>query len=1367
MVQDGAVLTAVSYSILAKLVALVGIGLIHRCCTAALLNRYRIPCINERVLTFLVFVEVLICGGPVLFLVFDGDGWLLAGTSVVDAIFSLIFLLERVQNLVCHSVPCFRMFCLLRLISAVPIMLALSAISTSIPTSDGLTDVHMVGLLVSFTARTTLTLAVGLLGGLSFVLRPQQLPPEQLYGEQIYHPVLSNSTHDGDEHVRSAASVQQFRFTDNERTYSYTFSWIDEVFDIAAARTLRENDVPELSPDCDCAYNSNLLRSAWSAYESNDEPARKGTSLVYNWKWRRQLRASKLLRRGSLVPALIKVYATEYLSLGGYVLVYISSAFAGPMLISKLVQSREYDAPAMVTAFYVAALVLSRIVYSASYNYFNFLITQIKIAATAAIKGCIYSKILAMSTDSRREYTAGNISTIYTVDVDRIVTALANFHSWYMFPLQIVFGLVLLYCEVSYAMFAGLATILAVMLLNNFIFAHQKRENDEIMRCKDERLKFINEYLSSVLIVKLNVWEKKFHEFIDEKRKEELYHVWRFLNINAALIFIFWLVPCLVSVITITVYVVVLKKDITASKIFTTLALFRMLQEPLRAFPGLMSQCFQALTSMERMRKFYIMKEMRLVQRLSQPGTGNSHMIDIPMGLAFQWNEPRDRKTSESDVADNADAGIELSSLTTPLNVERDICTESKAFVDAIVRTGEATSKNDFTLSITSNIKITAGELVVVSGPVGSGKSSLLAAILGEMYPCVASAAPLQISMYGSVALVSQQPWIQNLSIRDNILFGKEYEPSRYQDVLRVCCLFPDLKELPERDRTLIGERGVNLSGGQRARISLARAVYADVDILLMDDILSALDPAVATYVFAECIVKYLATRTRVLATHNPDVISSSQVNRILRLVGGVCDQETYGKTVSNTDDVASERAQGNPTQHNDAFSTILALTDPHEVSKVTKRSGGISSVEERAEGRVDRQVYVRYLTAMGGMRFVGFLCVVQTTWQVLSISSDLYLSHWTKESSSLQHHRLVQNLVTYSILSIGSGCVVLARSLTVSWSGYAAAKWIFEEVMGSLMKAPMAWYDKNPTGRILNRLSDDQSKIDSNLPFAVGSIFAMVFSMIGDLVTVTIATKYLVVGLIPAGWCYVRVMQRFLAASREIQRMQSIAQSPVLSLMSETTVGVSVVRASGQEIVDIFMRRHESLINVHSQMQYAAIATKSWFIFRIQLLGAFVLMVIACLASFPIAGSSMTAGMIGLCLTYGLSITNSMQSMIEHISNLEVAMVCPERLLQYCAIPAEGTSQQKLLYNADYAATTDASATIPASLPVSVPTCSGCSSGVAVDFKNVSFRYQPDGQDILADLTFTVTSGEKVGIVGRTGSGKVSQQHRHTVYRV
>eukprot|EP01035_Chromulina_nebulosa_P017141 gene17141-22655_t len=1000
--------------------------------------------------------------------------------------------------------------------------------------------------------------------------------------------------------------------------------WLNPLFKTARKRLLVESDVPLLPEYCSSSRNGELLDKAW-------------------------------IKEQSLPTALFQCYGLRFSLLG--LLLGVSSilSFAGPVLLDLLVECAEKDCSYKTIGYLTAALTLSRAlvaILSCQYSYHSGILS---VAVSSGLKDCIFRKTLRLSTDSRRIYTGGNITNYYTVDIERVVSAAVALNNIWIFPIQIILAMVLLLEVVSFSMFAGLLSIIIILVANHFTSTLQKYANDATMDQKDKRMKLTSEVFGAMLIVRLNAWEDNFQQRILDIREKELLYIWRSLWIAAINICLLWMAPCIVSVSTIIVYTKVLGNNMTASKIFTALALFRMLQDPLRGLPNLITQLYQALTSAERLQLFQNLSEKRYfhdesdeISTIISEGT-----IQFAKPMKFKWNDR---------------------------------------------------------------------DLILICGPVGSGKSSFCSMLLGDMYNADGS---IKKYMAGSSSYASQQAWIQHMSIRDNILFGCTYDAVKYERVVDSCCLWRDFATFPSGDRTVVGEKGLSLSGGQRSRIALARAVYSDASIIILDDVLAALDAVVARDVFDKCIVKLLSGKTRLLVTHNQDYLLRPEVDAYISTENGSLNYRRltapidcldrivqsivsvpYDSVVKNNEivdissfDLESEPEMDHPISSS-LFNSFRKLTknfsfagrnwhdDDNEnansplssynrvksvESNVDHNSNCLDEAEERAQGRIDSKT--------------------------LSVGSDLFLSSWTRQSDNQQDHHLNSNILIYSFLSLSAGSIVFVRSITVSYAGYNAAKSMFEKMLNSLMHAPMNWLDKNPSGRLLNRMGDDQAKVDTNLPFALGSVFATGFSLGGDVVAVTFINK-------------------------EIQRMQSLSQSPVLTCMSEVCDGLSVIRAFGASTLDCIVIRNQDLINRNACMIYLSSSAASCH-----------------------STGVMSSGLVGLSLSYGLSVSNSLQGLVLMLSWFENSMVCPERIQQYIDVEPEGTNQQKLLYRDEDSSLqlTNNDITISKTWP----------SRGEIEYRKVRFRYQPTGEVILRDLSFKLSGGEKVGIVGRTGSGK------------
>jgi ABC-type multidrug transport system fused ATPase/permease subunit len=821
------------------------------------------------------------------------------------------------------------------------------------------------------------------------------------------------------------------------------------------------------------------------------------------------------------------------------------------------------------------------------------------------------------------------------------------------------------------------------------------------MENKDIRMKNCSEVLGSLLTIKFNGWEEKFREKILCSREIELVYLWRVKVIASINTFLFWSASNLVSVATIAVYVRELHRDLTAAKIFTALSLFRLLQVPLRELPRYVTQLYQSISSLERLATMFLMEEKQ------QPPTRHPHFSSLSSvqitNCTFHWSTaptvtPID--TQETEVLNPLLGAI-------PQETDPDLPT--------------------FTLHL-PELTIRSGEFVVVRGIIGQGKSSLCQALLREMPLAENISSSSILHVNENLVYASQIPWIQNTTLRQNIIYNLPYDQEKYFRVLHACCLLEDLRQFPFGDLTFIGQRGVNLSGGQKCRIALARALFSDREIFLLDDIFAALDSIVGKQVFDRALCGLLQRKTRILVTHQDEIIDHSLVNQVLSLRNGVVGIESqrqmqsvrsplYSSTSIMADDYEIPSDDYQLLLHLTTASIPTAYVPPgpsdndhrgdeeEETAEPPSnlKKNELQSIEDKESGSVSGAVYLKYARAAGGYRVVGTLILVQLIWQLLGIASDVFLANWSREDSEEQKENLSKNLAIYAALAIGSGCVVLLRILTVSYYGYHAGRNLFVSMLTSLLNAPMWWFDQNPSGRcvviltslslspvcvcvirIYNRVGEDQNCVDGQVPVAIGNLFAMVFSLGGSIITVLVITRSLGLVLLPIAWAYYWYLTHFLAGIREIQRFESISKSPLLSDLSECMEGLSVIRSYGPNSMAHIISNHETSLNTFLQVASATNFATSWFTLRTQLLGSFFIFSITLILFVGYRHDFVSVEMIALALSYTLSIGDDFMSFVIDWSWCERTMISSERILQYINIQGEGEESNRRLFQDD-----------------------------------------------------------------------------------
>ncbi|TMW69000.1 hypothetical protein Poli38472_001156 [Pythium oligandrum] len=1001
--------------------------------------------------------------------------------------------------------------------------------------------------------------------------------------------------------------------------------------------------------------------------------------------------SSNLEASPSILRAFLRSFGGRVVLTGLAFLTATGATLVGPLVLNHVVNTlstETYDVSDL--SKWIGGLLLTLVVQALADNYANFDTEVIAIQFTGALKNLIYHKTLKLSAASRLQYSTGDITSLYTTDCQFLLDAAFYIHQFWLMPLQVICVSVLLYQLLGVASFAGFAIIGLSFGFNHICSSRMFTHYFAFVKAKDVRMQAVTETFKAISVIKFNAWEEKAETRIDEARKTELKDIWGFLVYNGLSVVITWGLPVFISVFSFLVYVGVMKQSLTPAIVFTSIALFQLIQSPMRLLPHIASGLLKAVVAQKRINAFLAAAER---------DPENVHTVDHPTATSY---------------------------------IKRDI-------VVAVENGAFTWDANASPVIRDATLHVRVGDLVVVHGAVGTGKSSFCSALLGDVTKISGS-----VFVGGSVAYCSQQAWIQHMTVRDNILFGRPYDHEKYQRVLEACALTTDLASLPAGDRTEIGERGVNLSGGQKARVALARACYSDASVFILDSPLSAVDAIVQNEIFNKCILGLLRNRTVILVTHSPEIISSEYATRVVTINENGELVETRNGTSSRTENkplvtplpkLAIGRQDNYVTSNTEAWPSVTqsprATNDKQDANETDK----LVQDEGRAEGRVGRHVFATYYRAIGGFPVLAVVVISQILWQALQISSDFWLGDWsTDATSSTAPVSQSYRMTVYTILGLAAAAMVVMRTLVISWCGLNASQRLFERMTHALLHAPMKFFDATPVGRILLRYSSDTSDVDLMVPLGIGAFLANIFSVSCTVVITGVIIRWNGLLLLPIIVLYVLVGVFYLGPAREIERVLKTTQAPVLSHLSESIEGSAVIRAFGSDRVTRFRGINDDKLDTANKVRFAKLCVSRWFALRMQLLGSALVFIVA--ASLVLLREHLSAAIVGLAFSYVLKISQSVQAVVTTWSIVETTMVSPERLQQYVDV------EQEAAYK----------------IPSMDPPCSSewpTKGAITVD--KLSFRYKTSDRVVLKDLSFAINGGEKIGIVGRTGAGKSS----------
>ncbi|KAJ8449899.1 hypothetical protein Cgig2_029261 [Carnegiea gigantea] len=646
------------------------------------------------------------------------------------------------------------------------------------------------------------------------------------------------------------------------------------------------------------------------------------------------------------------------------------------------------------------------------------------------------------------------------------------------------------------------------------------------------------------------------------------------------------------------------------------------------------------------------------------------------------------------------------------------------------------------------NLEIPIGSLIAIVGETGEGKTSLISAMLGEIPPRSPETSAV---IRGNVAYVPQVSWIFNATVRENILFGSEYDPARYERAIDVTALRHDLELLPGGDLTEIGERGVNISGGQKQRVSMARAVYSNSDVYIFDDPLSALDAHVGRQVFEKCIKEELSAKTRVLVTNQLHFLS--QVDRIILVHDGEIKEEgtfeelsergpMFQKLMENAGKMEDYTEEKHDVANNDknspkAVANGVLNQKPKDTADPQKPKVGKSVLikqEERETGVVSWNVLMRYKNALGGTWVVMILLTCYITTEVLRVSSSTWLSTWTDVSSSKRYGSGFYNLV-YALLSFGQVLITLINSYCLIISSLYAAKRLHDAMLNSVLRAPMVFFHTNPLGRIINRFAKDLGDIDRNVAIFGNMFMSQVSQLLSTFVLIGIVSTMSLWAIMPLLVLFYGAYLYYQSTAREVKRLDSITRSPVYAQFSEALNGLSTIRA---------YKAHERMAGINGKSMdnnvrftLVNMSANRWLAIRLETIGGLMIWLTATFAVMQngrAENQEAFASTMGLLLSYALNITGLLTGVLRLASLAENSLNAVERVGTYIDLPSEA----------------------PPVIEGSRPPPGWPSEG-EIKFDDVVLRYRPELPPVLHGVSFIVPPSDKVGIVGRTGAGKSS----------
>lgn len=950
----------------------------------------------------------------------------------------------------------------------------------------------------------------------------------------------------------------------------------------------------------------------------------------------------------------------------------------------------------------------------------------------------VYRKLLRLSKASRKEKTNGDIVNILSLDVQSVAGSLLNLIDIIITPVRLVAALGALIHVLGVLTFAGLVIGCILLPLNSMVTMRIQKYYKQLQKVKDLRVRLTLEILLTIKLIKLYAWEKPLlQRLFDIRNDKELKLLRKMGLLNAVLMFCWLCVPFAIQCFSLIVFTYIGKVPLTPAVVFPALLLFGVLSDPFVMVPYLFTGVIQNNVLLGRLRELLTMEE------------ANTTQVERPTAIV--------KEGEAAVVVDHA----------------------TFAYGDGT----DDLALKDITFSANK------GQLTCIVGAVGAGKSLLIKSVLGQLPVTKAR----KVAVTGSVAYAAQDPWIMNATIKENILFGRRFHRHYYDMVCSACQLEADFGVLPDGDATVVGEKGISLSGGQKARISLARAVYSKADVILLDDVLLAVDVHVGKAISDQVLLRdgLLLSKTVIMATNAISVLPlAAQIYLVeggeIKQSGSYDDVKDNGKLadlikefgkqekqraaeaevqskVQEVKDIRElERAaddgadaglvvlyvgddldrQRDPDLRRQLTRASYVLyshdyendEDTNTQSAEARRTG--NNEEVGAKGLVKLLVYLEYFKACN-FGYLIFYVLLYGTHVLLNLLSQYTLKYWSERNLDAGHNvNAVFYVLMYAIFGIVAAvCTLLGAFIVWTYCTVRGLRYFHDKMAWSVVKLPMTFFDTTPIGRVLNRFSEDIGVIDSQIMWTCMGIVDFSLEALGLLAVVVYNLPAMLIVILVLFYVYNLVRRYYIPSLRELKRLLLARKSPIYAQLQELLNGIDTITAYSQ--INRFLYKNRENLDTLVKVQFSNAYCNRWLLMRLQMISA---VIIYCTTVFIWlslgTAHEFSPGLVGFVMINAMGVTWTLNSIIRFWANLENQAVAVERVVEYCNLPAEGQNPDDIVV-----------ATPPASWP----------AGGAIEFVNYSCKYRDNLDPVLKDINVKIPAEAKVGIVGRTGAGKLT----------
>ncbi|XP_055309579.1 probable multidrug resistance-associated protein lethal(2)03659 isoform X2 [Sitodiplosis mosellana] len=955
---------------------------------------------------------------------------------------------------------------------------------------------------------------------------------------------------------------------------------------------------------------------------------------------------------------------------------------------------------------------------------------QIRVICTSLV----YRKVLKISKSVSVNGLNGLAINIMSFDTYRFDNAITLMHYLWKGPIEVIVFGYFLYRELGYYGWIGVGFILCFVPIQIYMGKMTANYRYHLVGHTDSRIRIMNEIIQGIQTIKIYAWEKPFGQFVDRIRSKELKTL-RSLFVIRGILLSFNIISR-ISIFLSLITFVYCGNVFTSRQVFVVTSYFNFLYDSMLYFwtvaLATISECF---VSMKRIEDFLLLPEDKDLYNKQQ--------------IQKQQQKQQSQKSKKSkksngfpNVESVPDVIVNGFKKPAPKIVRIDESAQEKCVIFNNVTAMWANSQSGIE---DVSFEIKGNQFCAIIGPVGSGKSTILHTILHEL-----EIDKGELSVCGVVSYSAQEPWLFEASVRQNILFTEDYNENRYRQVIQVCALERDLELLPYADLTIVGERGISLSGGQKARVSLARAIYRHADIYLLDDPLSAVDSVVGKHIFDNCIKEFLKDKICILVTHQEQYLKAS--NHIVLMDMGRVQVQGKHARIENVHYQSFRRL----TVENDELDDDKLSDEEDEAMKANEAFS--RQLESRKEmqhiGSVGFKVYKSYFSSVENLCLVLSVILLVITGQIAVSGVDLFVSKWVKWEtertknfwrmlrraifydidSEVDPERL-QYLYIYTILIVVVLYLVFQRALALFYFCLKASRRIHEKLFNSVTHAQMYFFNKNSSGRIINRFSKDMNDIDYYLPGVLYDSILFILQVTTSLSLVLMTNYWLAIPTAIMSLIFLGLRHIYVRTARCLKRMESMGRSPIFSHTNATISGLTTIRSYKSN--EIIIKEFNALQDGNTAVCYLFNSTSRALALWLELVCVLYMMIV--LTIFFVFKNEIIGANVGLAITQILNLITTIQWGIRQTAELENYMTSVERVMEYINLKPEKDSK------------------IEPKPDEKTPNFSNWAKKGEIVFKDLSLKYSEDSHRILKSLNLRIKSGEKIGICGRTGAGKSS----------